>query len=150
MAHQVMLLMVEYSEIIEALSRVVFFIIYMFFSLLRQRSKLLFKGFIMPERERERGSNNIWIESDSSFIISLVRIKSYNAPQHLRVRWCLCLLCLSKINHCISHVYREGIRKEELKMEKEISRILIEQSEPTMGMQGQKQRNLLNSIYQVV
>lgn len=52
--------------------------------------------------------NNLWIESDSSYVVHLLLHRSIDVPWSLKAYWSHCLASLSCLNIHVSHVYREG------------------------------------------
>jgi hypothetical protein len=52
--------------------------------------------------------NNLWIETDSSFVVSAFQNTSIDVPWSLRNRWRNALVKFTHLNGMISHIFREG------------------------------------------
>ncbi|WCJ34681.1 hypothetical protein M5689_015975 [Euphorbia peplus] len=57
---------------------------------------------------RDKGWNNLWLECDSSYVVSLFRARSWDVPWSVRSDWIRCLQMLSSMNFVVSHIFREG------------------------------------------
>ena len=53
------------------------------------------------------GWNSLWLETDSTFVVLLVKNNSYKVPWRFRYRWIRALQYARKHNVRISHIYRE-------------------------------------------
>lgn len=51
---------------------------------------------------------NLWLESDSTFVVNLLKNRSDKVPWRLQSRWLTCLDFVNSINFQISHKFREG------------------------------------------
>ena len=66
-------------------------------------------GFILAvEKAKEFEWRNLWIESDSSYVVNLFRKKSGKIPWKLNNRWHRAMKFASEINVVVSHIFREG------------------------------------------
>ena len=54
------------------------------------------------------GWSNLWIECDSSYMISLLSCRSSIVPWRFLSSWRRCLVYLSSMEIFVSHIYREG------------------------------------------
>ncbi|XP_050222916.1 uncharacterized protein LOC126673008 [Mercurialis annua] len=55
-----------------------------------------------------KGWLNLWLESDSLFVVDALKTKSMNVPWRVMDQWLDCLFYISKMNVVVSHIYREG------------------------------------------
>lgn len=51
---------------------------------------------------------SLWLESDSSYVVHLLRSSSIQVPWHLAAEWVRCLHLVSCMNFRVFHIYREG------------------------------------------
>ncbi|KAK9288313.1 hypothetical protein L1049_016764 [Liquidambar formosana] len=56
----------------------------------------------------EKGWHSLWIESDSSAVISSLQNYTFKPPWPLLNEWRNCLSLIKKMNVIFSHIYREG------------------------------------------
>ncbi|KAK3200069.1 hypothetical protein Dsin_023484 [Dipteronia sinensis] len=54
------------------------------------------------------GWHNLWIECDSSYMVSLLSCRSPNVPWRFLSSWRRCLVYLTSMKIFVSHIYREG------------------------------------------
>ncbi|KAM1304224.1 hypothetical protein ACFX2F_021920 [Malus domestica] len=52
--------------------------------------------------------HNIWLETDSMHVISLLSAHSMDVPWFLKVSWANCLWHIARLNLRFSHIFREG------------------------------------------
>ena len=55
-----------------------------------------------------KGWKSLWIESDSTYVVSLIRSRSIAVPWNFRNRWLLTLHLIRQMRVVASHIYREG------------------------------------------
>ena len=66
-------------------------------------------SFILAvEKAKEFGWVNLWVESDSLYVVNLFRDKSNKIPWKFKNRWMRALSFASQIRVVVSHIYREG------------------------------------------
>ena len=54
------------------------------------------------------GWTNLWLECDSSYVVTLLRTRSSSVHWRWKPSWLRCLERISKMNFHVSHIYREG------------------------------------------
>ena len=68
----------------------------------------LFGFMIAMEIAEKFGWNTLWLETDSTYVVLLVKNNSQKVPWRFRSRWIRALQFARKNNVRISHIYREG------------------------------------------
>lgn len=56
----------------------------------------------------QRGWHCLWLESDSSSVISALQSSDFDPPWPLHTQWSICLDRIRKMTFYASHIYREG------------------------------------------
>ena len=56
------------------------------------------------------GWNYLWLETDSSYVVLLVKKNSYRVPWKFRNRWIRDLQYAKNLNAHVSHIFHEGNR----------------------------------------
>ncbi|PON37013.1 Ribonuclease H, partial [Trema orientale] len=54
------------------------------------------------------GWKNLWLESDSSYLVTLLKAHSPSVPWRWKPSWLRCIDRISKMNFHVSHIFREG------------------------------------------
>ncbi|KAK2655634.1 hypothetical protein Ddye_008686 [Dipteronia dyeriana] len=54
------------------------------------------------------GCRRLWLESDSTFVMDILRSKSRKVPWRWRTAWDRCLGLISQMDFAVTHIYREG------------------------------------------
>ncbi|KAK0599983.1 hypothetical protein LWI29_010426 [Acer saccharum] len=54
------------------------------------------------------GWHRLWLESDSTFVVNILRSRSRKVPWHWRPAWDRCLCLISQMDFAVTHIYREG------------------------------------------
>lgn len=63
------------------------------------------------ELAQARGLNYIWLESDSVYVVVLLRDHLTKIPWHVKARWWRCVLAyIAQINFRVTHTFREGMQ----------------------------------------
>ena len=66
-------------------------------------------GFIIAvEKANEFNWNNIWLESDSMYIVNLFNHGIGKIPWSLHNRWLRAVYYAKRLNMVVSHIFREG------------------------------------------
>ena len=68
----------------------------------------LYAVILAVELAHARGWHNLWLESDSSSVISCFASGSFSPPWSLQTRWNNCILHLQNMVFRCSHIFREG------------------------------------------
>ena len=55
-----------------------------------------------------KGWHSLWIESDSIYVVSLLRSRSMIVPWNHRNRWLYTLHLIRQMNIVVTHIFREG------------------------------------------
>ncbi|XP_065881590.1 F-box/LRR-repeat protein At4g14096-like isoform X2 [Euphorbia lathyris] len=58
----------------------------------------------------ETNWHQLWVESDSIYVVNLLRHRSIDVPWSIRQEWLHCLSICSRMNILVSHIFREGNR----------------------------------------
>ena len=54
------------------------------------------------------GWRRLWLESDSTFVVDILRSRSRKVPWRWRPAWDRCLSLISQMDFVVTHIYREG------------------------------------------
>ncbi|PON53282.1 Ribonuclease H-like domain containing protein, partial [Trema orientale] len=54
------------------------------------------------------GWTNLWLECDSSYLVTLLRARSPSVPWRWKPAWLRCIDRISNMNFHVSHIFREG------------------------------------------
>ena len=54
------------------------------------------------------GWTNLWLECDSSYLVTLLRTRSSSVPWRWKPSWLRCIDRISTMNFHVSHIFREG------------------------------------------
>ncbi|KAK0575059.1 hypothetical protein LWI29_033415 [Acer saccharum] len=54
------------------------------------------------------GWHRLWLESDSTFVVNILRSRSRIVPWRWRPAWDRCLRLISQMDFAVTHIYREG------------------------------------------
>ncbi|KAK0572334.1 hypothetical protein LWI29_030054 [Acer saccharum] len=54
------------------------------------------------------GWHRLWLESDSTFVVNILRSRSRKVPWRWRPAWDRCLRLISQMDFAVTHIYREG------------------------------------------
>ncbi|KAK2661126.1 hypothetical protein Ddye_007659 [Dipteronia dyeriana] len=54
------------------------------------------------------GWHQLWLESDSTFVVDILRSRSRKVPWRWRSAWDRCLGLISQMDFVVTHIYREG------------------------------------------
>jgi ribonuclease HI len=57
-----------------------------------------------------RDWHNVWLETDSAFVVHVLNSTTMVVPWSLQVEWENCLWQISQMSFFVSHIYREGNR----------------------------------------
>ena len=56
----------------------------------------------------EKGWHKLWLESDSTYVVNLIRSRSQVVPWQLRIDWSRCIEMMDSMQVVTTHVFREG------------------------------------------
>ena len=55
----------------------------------------------------ERGWSNVWLESDSTFVVKLFKVRPSKVSWCCRIEWTTCICLLEHMSLVVSHIYGE-------------------------------------------